>query len=56
MPSQNESIFPYAILLGFIIDWYRLNLYLIMEEDMAMRAKKDNNLLPLSVFITDLCG
>ncbi|WMV19213.1 hypothetical protein MTR67_012598 [Solanum verrucosum] len=36
-----------AALLGFIIDWDRLNLRLIIKLEMAMRAKKSHTLLPL---------
>ncbi|WMV49766.1 hypothetical protein MTR67_043151 [Solanum verrucosum] len=56
MPSQNESIFWHlkAALFDSILNWQRLILDLIIEQEMALRAKQSQISLSFLVVITEL--
>ncbi|WMV18995.1 hypothetical protein MTR67_012380 [Solanum verrucosum] len=55
--NENESILqhPKDALLGCIIDRDRLNLGLIIEKEIAMRAKKNKSSFPFPMLIMELC-
>ncbi|WMV41082.1 hypothetical protein MTR67_034467 [Solanum verrucosum] len=57
MPSQNESIFshPKMVYFGLIIARKKINLGLIIDQKMAMRAKQRKISLPFPVLIIELC-
>ncbi|WMV09763.1 hypothetical protein MTR67_003148 [Solanum verrucosum] len=57
MPSQNESILwhPKDALLDCIMDRQRLNISLIIKQDMALRAKQRQTSLLFPFLIMELC-
>jgi len=57
MPSQHESILrlPNAVCLRLTIARKSINLEIIIEQEMAMRAKQHQASLSFPVFITELC-
>ncbi|WMV37914.1 hypothetical protein MTR67_031299 [Solanum verrucosum] len=57
MPSQNESIIqhPKTASLSCIMDRERLNLSLIVEKEMTMRAEQSQTSIFFPFLITELC-
>uniref|UniRef100_M1DU79 Putative plant transposon protein domain-containing protein n=1 Tax=Solanum tuberosum TaxID=4113 RepID=M1DU79_SOLTU len=57
MPSENEFVLglPKAAYLGSIISRKSINMGLIFEKEVAMRAKQSQTSLSFPVLITKLC-
>uniref|UniRef100_M1DJS8 Putative plant transposon protein domain-containing protein n=1 Tax=Solanum tuberosum TaxID=4113 RepID=M1DJS8_SOLTU len=46
---------PKVALLGCILDWEKLNLKVIISQEMVKRVKQNQTSLPFPVLISDLC-